>query len=304
MSSAFSRAWNRLRTSPLRRLYDRLPGGLRSAYRFATSYPSWLAWRWSPYGYRRSLPILGSLHDRFEGCRAVVMGNGPSLARTDWSLLEEEFLIGTNRVYLLGEALGRELDAYVCVNELVLSQFHEEIKAVDALKLIDWRAGRRFLAGESGVVFVPERPSLRFHTNLLSGWNLGYTVTYAALQLAFHLGFSKVILIGVDHRFQATGPPMREVTSESLDRDHFSTGYFGPGVRWHLPNLAGSERFYRTARAVFETHGRSLVDATEDGALEVFTKQNLDEALKDRAFHPPSRGAVRTALQGPPKIDR
>ncbi len=33
----------------------------------------------------------------------------------------------------------------------------------------------------------------------------GATVTYVALQLAYHMGFEQVILIGVDHNLHHTG---------------------------------------------------------------------------------------------------
>jgi hypothetical protein len=42
-------------------------------------------------------------------------------------------------------------------------------------------------------------------------------VTYVALQLAFHLGFQEVIMVGVDHSFSTQGAPNTLVTSTSQD---------------------------------------------------------------------------------------
>jgi len=207
------------------------------------------------------------------------MGNGPSLARTDWDLLRGEATIGTNRIYLLRDAMGFDPDVYCCVNDLVLEQFHPEIASLPSLKLIDWRFGRRVLAADRRTAFLPELPVLAFHGDLLDGWNHGYTVTFAALQAAFFLGFERVILIGVDHRFAASGHATREVTSRGADRDHFAPDYFGRGVRWHLPDLAGSTRAYRIAREAYRAAGREILDATEGGALGVFPKLPLAEAL-------------------------
>ena len=64
------------------------------------------------------------------------------------------------------------------------------------------------------------------------------------LQLAFHMGFEQVILIGVDHTYSAQGKPNTTVVSQGEDKDHFHAGYFGKGFRWQLPDLETSEQGY------------------------------------------------------------
>lgn len=279
-------------------MYDRLPEGVRRTYRVLNRAPSFFAWRLAPHGRAHAAGVLEPLRNRFRGCRAVLMGNGPSLRRTDWTLLRDEFTLGTNRIYLLRSEMGFDPTVYVCVNDLVLGQFRHEIQHVRSLKVLDWRHGHRSLAADARTVFLPEVPSMRFHTDLLTGWNFGYTVTFAALQIAFYLGFDRVILVGVDHRFRASGPAMREVVSEGPDPDHFAPDYFGQGVRWHLPNLAGSEHFYRLARRAFEEAGREVLDATEGGALGVFPRTSLREALSRTDAAPASRSTLRAPLSG------
>jgi hypothetical protein len=66
------------------------------------------------------------------------------------------------------------------------------------------------------------------------------------------------------------------VTSEGDDPNHFSGKYFGKGFRWQLPDLEGSERAYRMARAAFEADGRKVVDATVGGKLTVFEKVDFN----------------------------
>jgi hypothetical protein len=89
-----------------------------------------------------------------------------------------------------------------------------------------------------------------------------------------------VILIGVDHRFVDTGKPHEEIESSGDDANHFDKTYFGKGYRWHLPDLAGSERSYAMARDAFASNGRQIIDATVDGALSVFPKMSLEDALR------------------------
>jgi len=86
------------------------------------------------------------------------------------------------------------------------------------------------------------------------------------------MGFSEVILIGVDHNFATKGKPNTTITSEGDDPNHFDPKYFGKGFRWQLPDLETSEIAYRMARNAFEADGRKVVDATVGGKLTVFPK--------------------------------
>ncbi|HEX7621555.1 MAG TPA: hypothetical protein VF359_10205, partial [Anaerolineales bacterium] len=104
----------------------------------------------------------------------------------------------------------------------------------------------------------------------------GFTVTYMALQLAFHMGFAEVILIGVDHSFTTQGPANAAIVSNGDDPNHFSPNYFGKGFKWQLPDLEGSERAYRLARTAYEAAGRKVWDATVGGKLSVFPKTAYD----------------------------
>ena len=86
------------------------------------------------------------------------------------------------------------------------------------------------------------------------------------------MGFAEVILVGVDHNFETQGQPNSTVISSGEDPNHFSPDYFGKGFRWQLPDLEGSERAYRMAKAAYELSGRRVLDATVDGKLKVFPK--------------------------------
>jgi hypothetical protein len=96
-----------------------------------------------------------------------------------------------------------------------------------------------------------------------------------ALQLAYHMGFREVVLIGVDHSFVSTGPANKLIVSSGSDPNHFDPNYFGAGVYWQLPDLPASEVVYRRAKQVFEADGRRILDATVGGNLTVFEKINF-----------------------------
>lgn len=220
-----------------------------------------------------SVRALRGYRDCHRGSRCFIIGNGPSLNQTELPRLRGEFTFGMNRIYLLFPELGFATSYYVAINTLVIDQCAAEIQALSLPKFVTWR-GRRWLGTDPRTVFLDtdytDPPT--FSPDVTGRVFEGSTVTYVALQLAFHMGFDQVILIGVDHNFTTTGPANTTVVSEGDDRDHFSAGYFGKGFRWQLPDLAASEAAYRMARQAYEEAGRRVVDATVGGKLTVFPK--------------------------------
>lgn len=232
------------------------------------------AYRIAPSG-RRSRGILAELENRHEGERCFVIGNGPSLNLQDLSRLRREFTFALNRGYLLTPRMGAVPTFLVAVNRLVVDQFAEELAATPCTTFVAWPP-HQGLHG-SDVVYVRSRAKPGFSTDPVADgiWE-GATVTFVALQLAYFMGFREVILIGVDHQFATRGTPHELVRSEGADHNHFDPDYFGPGIRWQLPDLVTSEHAYRLARTAFERAGRRIVNATQGGLLETFERGSYE----------------------------
>jgi len=241
----------------------------RGCHELARTFsPRWAASRRRLLGFR----------DAYVGRRAFIIGNGPSLRQTDLSRLRGEITFGLNRIYLLFPELGFSTTFLVSVNELVLEQCVAEIKSLPLPKFLTWRA-RRWFADDPQAMFVDSDYTgcENFSPDAAGRLFEGFTVTYVALQLAFFMGFSEVILVGVDHNFATRGPANATVTSSGDDPDHFTPNYFGRGFRWQLPDLEGSERAYRLARSAYQQAGRKVLDATVGGKLNVFPKVNYPD---------------------------
>lgn len=222
--------------------------------------------------WRASIGRLRALRDRHSGERCFVIGNGPSLQRTDLSLLENEVTFGLNRIYLLFDELGFATSYYVSINRLVIEQCARDIvEKVPCPKFIGWHT-RDLIDFLPDMMFLYHYGAPRFSTDITKGIWDGATVTYAAIQAAYYLGFEQVILIGVDHSFVTKGEPGKVIVSQGDDPNHFDPQYFGKGFRWGLPDLETSELAYRLAWHQFTSVGREIVDATIGGKLQVFPK--------------------------------
>ena len=222
--------------------------------------------------YRKSSQRMERFKNLYAGQRCFLIGNGPSLRNTDLSLLKNEITFGMNRIYLAFEDRDFSTSYYVAVNELVLEQFAQDISALKMPKFLYW-PGRKWIPMDEHTMFVRfGAPQTLFEPDIRKRLGPGATVTYIAMQIAFYMGFSQVILIGVDHSFQTQGNPHKQVTSKGDDPNHFDPRYFGKGVKWQLPDLDTSEMAYRVAKERFELAGREILDATVGGKLKVFPK--------------------------------
>jgi hypothetical protein len=180
---------------------------------------------------------------------------------------------------MLFERMGGPSTFLVAVNRHVIDQFGAEILAAPTQKFLSWHS-RHLVRRDANVTFLRNIAGPRFcHDVARQGVWEGATVTYVALQLAYHMGFREAVLIGVDHAFASSGKPHTLVLSEGPDRDHFDASYFGRGVRWQLPDLETSELAYRLARDQFERDGRSVLDATIGGKLTIFERVDYSQVV-------------------------
>lgn len=215
---------------------------------------------------------LSRLANRHRGERCVVVANGPSLNRMDLAPLRGMNTIGLNKIFLGLKRFGFYPRYYVAINEKVIAQAAPEIQALNCVKLISRRSAD--LVPEDALTYHVNTvdPPERFCGDISLGLHEGWTVTYAALQFAYHLGFQEVVLIGLDHRYAFDGAPNQSLVMAGDDPNHFSANYFASGQSWDGPDLQRSEESYLLAREHYEQDGRRIYDATVDGACRVFEK--------------------------------
>lgn len=223
---------------------------------------------------------LHHLKNKHKNQRVVLVANGPSLNQMDLSFLKKETVIGMNKIFLGFKKYRFYPSYYVAVNKKVLEQSAQEIKNLNCIKFIGKRAAS--IIPENALTYHIETQGIitRFGHDIALGVHEGWTVTYAALQIAFYLGFHEVVIIGMDHRFNYQGKPNEENILHGPDPNHFSPDYFGGGQRWDNPDLQKSEESYRIACIEFEKAGRKIIDATVGGACQIFEKQDYRKIFK------------------------
>lgn len=209
------------------------------------------------------------MKDLHAGETCLIIGNGPSLKDIPLGFLRKYPSFGTNRIYLLD---GFTPTYYASVNPLVIDQSLDEINAMNCTKFI--RADRAELIDGSYPMQSAAVPMFS-HDPLMWVYE-GFTVTYVCMQLAYYMGFTTALLVGVDHRFKYEGQPNECRMAEGPDPNHFHPDYFN-GVYWNNPDLHRSEQAYRMAKLHYERAGRKIINLTPGTALEVFERKDWQD---------------------------
>jgi len=226
---------------------------------------------------------LGARLHRFRDChrgeRLALVCNGPSLNQTDFSLIRGEISMGLNKIFLGFRRFHFYPRYYLAINQRVIEQSAQEIARLNCVRFLKDMACKNPLPESALTYLLHSRAEQQFHPDLCKGFFEGYTVTFAALQLAYFMGFSEVVIVGMDHRYSYTGLPNESHVLQGPDTNHFDPSYFS-GDKWDNPDLANSERFYAMARSSYETDGRRIIDCTVNGGCTVFEKGRLEDVLR------------------------
>lgn len=223
---------------------------------------------------------LSLIHGRHLGETGIVLCNGPSLNRVDFDLIRGYPIFGLNKIYLAFRRFRFYPRYFVAVNRLVVEQGISEIEHIPCIKFLPleicvdlkWVPPLAFL-------MRTKHPQEHFYKDVGRGVNEGSTVTYVALQIAYYMGFSRIIILGMDHKYSYVGRPHDETLLDGDDPNHFDPKYFS-GMLWNNPDLFASEESYRVARWCYSQDGRRIIDSTEGGMCPVFEKMELAEALR------------------------
>lgn len=222
----------------------------------------------------RSRAKLKAYHNIHRGEKAVILCNGPSLLKSDLTLLKGTKTFGLNKINMLFDKTDYRPDYIASVNPFVNEQNAEFFNTTN-IPLFLRNDAMAHIKPRRNVSYLYPAAQQKFARDCSVSIYEGYTVTFVALQLAYHMGFEQVAVIGCDHNFAQKGPANKTVVSGEKDASHFDPNYFAGGVKWQLPDLLQSEVSYSMARDVFEGSGRRLFNCTEGGNLEVFQRMSL-----------------------------
>ncbi|PQO22124.1 hypothetical protein C2I36_14730 [Rhodobacteraceae bacterium WD3A24] len=234
---------------------------------------------WARQALDRSLDRLNRFIAARRSDTAILVGNGPSLAKVDLDLLEGQDVYISN--YAIRDARLHRLARGVAVsNRFVARQEPHLFQTTPLWKFHPLWLGDVLRDTPETVYLNALGGELFFSQDVTTRIAWHSTVTFFWLQILYAAGYRKVCLIGVDNSYHQQ-PGAREgdlIEQTALDYNHFDPEYFR-GKVWQAADTDRMAKTYRLARSHFEADGREIVNCTIGGNLEVFRRAALSGEL-------------------------
>lgn len=200
---------------------------------------------------------MSEMKNYYKGERIFLIGNAPSLNKLPMHLLKNEFTLSFNRFYMFHDRINWRPTMYMCIDSVVCPDISDDINKhmttyrhafipsyykdnkveVDYTKFIHDSSRLQWLEFESRANEAEGKSRPGTFKLKTRG-----TVASAGLEVLAHLGFSEIIVIGVDMDYKEHKNVKRFSTlsediqgTEDTDSNHFDPRYFGTGRKFHAP---------------------------------------------------------------------
>lgn len=219
---------------------------------------------------------IQQIHDVHKGDRCFILGAGPSLNKTNLSLLKDEIVFGCNTIYKIPEI---KCDYYGVCDIIVWKKRFRRLLDLDTTLFLSGSAARDYILHKDYYekyqkdepILLRDRGEMNYYEqmskDLTKGVFWGHTVIIdICIQVSYYLGFDAVYLLGCDSDYSRGG------RFDGKPTDNLKGG--GALGNWDEVFQA-----YEICKDAFEEHGRKIYNATVGGKLEVFERKSLEEII-------------------------
>lgn len=237
---------------------------------------------------RRILALNAALRGRHEGQRCFVIGNGPSLAQIDLSMLADDVSIAMNSIHR-HPAVARWSPTYYCRAEPGAAyNTPEKLQSIrdltrglncqgcffplDAKSAIEQHQLLRHADTYyfKSIVDLTEWPLQKYSMDLTDGVPfVGNTAQFAIL-LAMYLGATPIILLGMDHDFLAHRSINRHFYAAQAEDAGGSDDLRTYSYKRMMADCMREWERYEVINAMAKRQGVSILNATPNSFLDVF----------------------------------
>ena len=109
--------------------------------------------------------------------------------------------------------------------------------------------------------------------------NIRGTVTIASIQLAAHMGYRNIYLLGVDHSFDKIITENGEIIIDPSVKNYFVEGYDDDVADEVVHDLGNTTKAYLDVQRFYSNNGVHVYNASRQTKLTVFPRVTFEEAI-------------------------
>jgi len=207
----------------------------------------------------------------------IIIANGPSLNDVPNEFLKSYPSFGCNRIYLR-EDFTPTYFVQIGADQVMgdkAKDFHDICERVDASFVNRGAVARGAFDLVPNVYPIMSRPLIpdgtgkgigaKFSSHPLYAIGIGGSVIFQSLQLAYWMGFSVALVVGLDHEYASSW----DKPFHFYENDERVTAKEGP-YGGHRSWVQRTDVAFMVAREAFSADGRSILNLTEGSACTVF----------------------------------
>lgn len=224
-------------------------------------------------GIDRKYNRLKLFKDIHKGKRCFIVGTGPSLTMKDLELIKGEYSFSVNSIVLSFEDTDWRPTYYAIQDRSGYEKLKDEIRKAGMKYIFNGISDKRNtpVIDVDNIPFplnlldhgkaIPEHIT-KFSSDCFNVVYAGHSIVYSAIELAVYMGFTTIILLGVDCDYSKA---VNHVKAYSVQND---------------ANAAFLMReSYKVARKYADGHGFKILNATRNATLDVFEKIELERCF-------------------------
>lgn len=236
--------------------------------------------------YARTMAKLRNSH-LGESC--FIIGNGPSLTVEDLEILHSNGIdtFAVNRIYQIFPKTFWRPTYYVNTDAVMIRDKLDEVNQIPAkIKFIPLqnkyyldikvKGATHFFRNDLREKDQPEGFSLDCTEQV----NTRGTVTIVCMQLAMHLGYKNIYLLGIDHNFDKIITENGEVIIDPSVKNYFIEGYDDDVSKEVKHDLGTTTKAYYDVRQFIDKNDVHIYNASRQTKLDAFERVTFEEALK------------------------
>lgn len=220
-----------------------------------------------------------------ESC--FVIGNGPSLTAEDLDTLAEKHIdsFAMNRIYKIFPQTKWRPTYYVNTDWTLIRDVLEEVDRIPAKQKLFpiqhlYEESFRKAIRRRAVFQLKGVDEVGFKVDCSESLRGVGTVTIASIQLAAHMGYRNIYLLGVDHNFDKIIDEIGNTVVNEGVKNYFVDDYDTDILSEVMHDIGNTTRRYYEVQKYYPKHGVNIYNATRTTKLNAFPKISFEEAAK------------------------
>lgn len=232
---------------------------------------------------------MKSIRNSHLGESCFVIGNGPSLSAADLEVLYKKNIdtFAVNRIFKIFPTTNWRPTYYVSTDPVLIRDILDEVNKLQIKEKfipLQNKYYHNIIVKDAHYFF---RNDIRdndqpggFSLDCTGQVNMRGTVTIACIQLAAHMGYRHIYLLGVDHNFDKVITENGEVIIDPDVKNYFCEGYDDDVADEVVHDLGNTTKSYMDVERFYSKHDVEILNATRKTKLKVFQTVEFEEAIR------------------------